>query len=723
MGYVSRLGRLLTDLGSRQQRILILKELRETLRDRRTIVTLFAMPLLLYPLLGLALRFLTLQQHLQGQAEYCIAAESDEDATWLLKALRLGEERMTQQYRATGFLDDASEDRPMVNFLVLDRKEQGRLEHVVASGEADVGIRINYLDQQITYDLQGAHVETVLCEGSLASREAADYVEDRINAVSGLMTAPLSRPASLRPALPLSGRSQSVAPQQQSTALLSLLPLVLLLMTVTGGVYPAIDLTAGERERDTLESLMTLPLPRYRLLFAKFIAVVTVTLLTGMMNLIAMCVTMYTLQLETLLFGPEGLSALLVLKLFLVLVVFGFFYATLLLLLTCSARSFKEAQAYLIPLLMLSLAPGMSIAMPGWNLDYQTAMMPLMNMLLLARELFEGETSLGPAIVALITTAGYGVLALYAASRIFGNDAVAHGSSSSWSDLLRRPEVGALRPSLPMAATLLAALIPGYIFTSGFLARFVGLSMDIRLMASGVTTILLFGVFPLAVLKWYRVDWNSALQLRTTRGDCWPAALMLGLFAWPWMFELVRGMNALGWTTFGDRQFNQVSELLAAWQSIPFPVLLLVMAVLPGICEELFFRGVLMSGLRQRFSWRVSILFSALAFGAFHVVLAGGISPERIIPSTIMGLLLGWVVWESGSVLPAVLMHVVHNSTLLLLARYRDQIAVWANGLGVDHHLPPLWLAISAVCLLLGALILRRRNGFEWHPIPERVSA
>ncbi|MFN3158537.1 MAG: ABC transporter permease subunit [Rubinisphaera brasiliensis] len=723
MSVVSRFGGLLAGLMGRQERILILKELRETLRDRRTIVTLFAMPLLLYPLLGLAFRFLALQQASTGPPEYCIAIENDEDATWLLHAMRLGEERMEQQFRATGFLDRPTECPPQVSFYVLDRQEPGRLEQIVAGGQADLGVRIHYRDQMMTRDLPGAHVETVKCDGSLVSHEAADYIEERLSAITDAMIAPQLRPVSLQIPRGLSEQSHIVEPQRQSTALLSLLPLVLLLMTVTGGVYPAIDLTAGERERDTLESLMALPLPRYRILFAKFLAVVAVTLLTGLMNLLAMCVTMYSLQLESMLFGADGLTALLVFKLFTVLVVFGFFYATLLLLLTCSARSFKEAQAYLIPLLMLSLAPGVSIAMPGWELNYQTALLPLMNMLLLARELFENTASLGPSLLALLATAAYGVVALYAASRIFGNDAVSHGSSSNWAELFRRPEKRVAAPSLVMSFGLLLALIPAYIFASGFLARFVDLSMDWRLLMSGVTTILLFGVFPLAVLKWYRVDWNTALRLRTTRVFSWPAALLMGLFAWPWIFELVRLTNSWGWTSFGDRQFNQVSALLDSWSATPFPVLLLVMAVLPGICEELFFRGVLLSGLRRRFSWRMSILLSALAFGAFHVVLAGGLSPERIVPSTVMGLLLGWVAWEAGSVLPAVLLHVVHNSTLLTLARYRDEIALYTQGLGVDYHLPPLWLAISAVCLFLGAIMMHRRNSLAWHPVPKHVSA
>ena len=71
-------------------------------------------------------------------------------------------------------------------------------------------------------------------------------------------------------------------------SLAAVVPFILILMTITGAVYPAIDLTAGERERGTLEILVAAPVPRLGLLFAKYVAVVTVAILTALVNLLAM---------------------------------------------------------------------------------------------------------------------------------------------------------------------------------------------------------------------------------------------------------------------------------------------------------------------------------------------------------------------------------------------------------------------------------------------------
>ena len=64
--------------------------------------------------------------------------------------------------------------------------------------------------------------------------------------------------------------------EDESFQIASLIPLILILMTITGAVYPAIDLTAGERERGTLEALMAAPVPRLGLLLAKYFAVLAV---------------------------------------------------------------------------------------------------------------------------------------------------------------------------------------------------------------------------------------------------------------------------------------------------------------------------------------------------------------------------------------------------------------------------------------------------------------
>src|SRR5262249_55320756 len=87
-----------------------------------------------------------------------------------------------------------------------------------------------------------------------------------------------------------------------------LLPLVLILMTITGAVYPAIDLTAGERERGTLEVLIAAPVPRWALLAAKYVAVVSVAVLTALMNLGSMTLTLWATGLGQAVLDEKALT-------------------------------------------------------------------------------------------------------------------------------------------------------------------------------------------------------------------------------------------------------------------------------------------------------------------------------------------------------------------------------------------------------------------------------
>ena len=112
-------------------------------------------------------------------------------------------------------------------------------------------------------------------------------------------------------------------------------------MTITGAVYPAIDLTAGERERGTLETLIAAPISRAALLVAKYAAVLMVAVLTAIVNIVAMTVTVLTSGLGRQLF-PDRLSITLVIEILGLLILFAAFFSAILLALTSFAAVLKR---------------------------------------------------------------------------------------------------------------------------------------------------------------------------------------------------------------------------------------------------------------------------------------------------------------------------------------------------------------------------------------------
>ena len=98
------------------------------------------------------------------------------------------------------------------------------------------------------------------------------------------------------------------------------------------------------------------------------------------------------------------------------------------------------------------------------------------------------------------------------------------------------------------------------------------------------------------------------------------------------------------------------------------------------MCEEFFFRGYLLIALERSMSGTRAVLLSSILFGLFHLVAIEQLHFERLIPSTCLGLVLGWVCLRSGSVLPGMLLHAIHNSLLLVAAYYQERLVVLGLG-------------------------------------------
>jgi ABC-2 type transport system permease protein/sodium transport system permease protein len=582
------------------------------------------------------------------------------------------------------------------------------LERQVTTGVVDLAIIIQEEPSADgTVDLRAPlRCELIYRENSAVGKATLDYLQRRFRAVNDRYLHQKLISLGEEPTLPTQATSRAVGGSGAAFSLTTLIPLVLILMTITGAVYPAIDLTAGERERGTLEALMAAPVPRLGLLAAKYVAVVTVALLTAGANLLAMIITLLTTGLGKILFGQSGLSPLVVLEVFALLVLFAGFFSAVLLAVTSFARSFKEAQAYLIPLMLLSLAPALISLAPGVEFDELLAVTPLVNIVLLARDLFEGGVDPTPATVAILSTALYALAAIGLAARTFGTDAILYGSEATWSDLFRRPSGARRVPTVSGAMMVLAVLFPCYFLVTGVLAQLAIDSLSARLMLTGVATAVLFGGFPLlaAILQGLpRVD---VFRLRPAHPIAVLGAAVLGLSLWPIAHEIFLLNETIGLATLSEERIESAHQLLDSWHQVSPLLVLAALAVAPAVCEELLFRGYLQGAFLAATSPRKSILITAGLFGLFHVLATNVLMTERLLPSSFLGLILGWVCWRSGSVFPGMLLHACHNGLLLMLGYYKDELVKWGWGLQEQSHMPAEWLAAAAVGLVVGLALV-----------------
>ena len=534
------------------------KELRETLRDRRTIITLVLMPLLVYPLLSMALnRFLiTATAGTSEASPYTIGVGSDREGELLLAWL---EDPMSQPPDA---IVRASEGRIATFRVVNTMSEDITPEDALKSNKIDLAASIQPGDPP--------RIELTSFNGDLASGASLRILTERLQwlrlgraeSLAGTLASDYAPPAEVR--------VQRVGEVGKPSMLGTIVPLVLVLMTITGAVYPAIDLTAGERERGTMEALMASPVPRSYILFSKYVAVVVVALLTAMANLLAMFTTLWAGRLLPLLTGGEAFPWLAVLQILGLLVLFSGFFAAVLLSLTSFARSFKEAQAYLIPVMLLSLTPGMLSLMPGVTLKGPLAIAPLINIVLLAREVLQGTAQAAPAVITVLSTFGYAAAAIAIASKLFGSDAVSRTSGQSVASMLKRPTRRSSVPSPQTAAMTLALLVPTYYLVSNILIRIVpDFSIAWVLVLNAVALVLTFGLIPLAAVILARCEFPTTYQLSAPRPLALLGALLIGLGAWGIAHESFVIAKQLGIGGLDAERIEKTKQTIEALKGAP----------------------------------------------------------------------------------------------------------------------------------------------------------
>lgn len=401
------------------------KELRESLRDRRTVLTLVLMPLLLYPVLGVAFQTLVMSHKAEQEGPvYRIGVPDEATGRFLSGVWRLN--RAEADREPPPYLAPYPRVKLFTGVDLVAGLRDGQLDVTIRpKREKGDGGRIE--------DRDHTALEVLYRPDSPTSCEAVRWLLS-LNAEAFRQEAGDRR---VYERLYVDPEALDVPRREAASLVPVLVPLILILMTMTGAVYPAIDLTAGERERGTLEILVAAPIPRLSVLLAKYVAVVTVALLTACVNLGTMAVTLQVTGLGRGVFG-ESVTWLTFLQVLALLVLFALFFSGVLLALTSFARSFKEAQAYLIPLMLLCLMPGVMALVPGLTPAGPLALVPLVNIVLLARDVFAGTATPGVAAAVVAVTLLYALAALALAARVFGTEAVLSSEGGTWADLFRR---------------------------------------------------------------------------------------------------------------------------------------------------------------------------------------------------------------------------------------------------------------------------------------------
>ena len=216
---------------------------------------------------------------------------------------------------------------------------------------------------------------------------------------------------------PLTINQLSVQPQE--SLYLRLLPYFIVLMCFIGALYPAIDLIAGEKERNTLETILICPVSRFEILLGKLLVTILSGFIASLLTFISLSLTLSLGLTDDELQLHKVLSPLAISNYLLMLLPLACLFASLLLTLSTVARNFKEAQSYIMPFNFLILIPAFYALLPGVELDTKLAMMPVLNVTLALRDIWSGNLELGIVFIILTSSTIYSLMMISLCTYLF----------------------------------------------------------------------------------------------------------------------------------------------------------------------------------------------------------------------------------------------------------------------------------------------------------------
>jgi len=668
-------------------KVVFFKELRETLRDRRSLAVMFGIPLLLYPLVAIGISGIGVAKLKRAAEETRTVALLDaEGVPHLAKMIRENPKFKLAPDTSADEALAALKDRRIDAILNPPKDAERRAlasEEVVISLDLDRSRTESAVIEQRLLKLLGDYEKWVIGE-RLRTRNVPDTV--------------------LRP---VQAQTIDVATggQRLGMMLALMLPNILLVTGMLGAFFPALNATTTEREAGTLETLLVTPAGRTELLVAKGILVLLSSFLTAGLNLVSMSLVLWkALSMIEAFKGVLDINATAMLLTYLAALPALIFFSAVVLVVGLLARNFREANAFATPVMLIPLA-SVAISMAEPAITPGILVTPVASTTVIIREVLTGHVTLGAYVLAFASSLLYAGIMVSLAARLFSTEQLVNPAWEplSLKGLRKTAQIGRGPRRLPAIDEALILFVVCLLLLF-YLGDVVG---GPRLLPKVVATQILLVLGPALLFAFLgRYDWVRTFSLRRPG---WPAIIggvCLGIGLTP----VVRYLG-----TFQDWFWPRDTESMRAHAEMFIRPLMehpwlisAVVGVMAGVCEELLYRGPIFAALRRRLSIWPAIAASAVLFAAAHLDVHG--LPIR----TGLGMLLGYLVWRTGSILPAMIAHGLYDAAQLAYAAI--MIRTYGSGAEGDIAVANLGSTVNLVqlgigCLLTGAglyLVTRR---------------
>lgn len=618
------------------------KEMMDIFRDKKTMIIMVLVPLFLYPcmMLGMLLIMNNITKESLEKTYQVGIVESEEAEE--IQALLLDDKDEYEYFFEVSAIEsieagvDGLNDKSLDAYVSTSLTEDGRTEYSVGyfSSSADSVTASGYVEEILRNyrnNLRNALIE-----------EAMGDTEPVLN--------------------PIVISQRNIASTEEAAGSLFgyIIPFMLITSILMGAIYPAIDVTAGERERGTLETMMTLPIKSSEMMFSKFMAVSTIAVVSALLNLLSMFLVgiyMYdSMQLASTELANMNLWSFVpsVVGLLICMPIFSMFASAVCLCVCIFAKSFKEANNYSTPVLLVFMFASMAGMLPNATLTYKTAMIPIVNVALFIKSIFELQFEWECILLVMVSNIIYSVAAVMLMSKLFSSEDILFGEGFRGVRFLEKRSN--MKPNQ----------MPGFgdtVLMFGFLLLLMvyassSLVLRLGIWGTGVVQCIILAV-PVFYAWYMKADFKKLFSLKAPKWN----HLLGGVCLWlgVWLFEQVVLVVLSRWF---PSLLETSADLNAIIADAGFLPAFIVVGICPAIAEEAAFRGFLFGALKNKQKAWVAIFVSAVLFGAYHMNLL------QFIGATMMGTALGYVAYASGSIWVGVLMHFINNGLSVVFQYY-----------------------------------------------------
>ncbi len=389
------------------------KEMTDTLRDRRTLIFMLAVPLAAIPLL-----LMVISNLMTGQIE----KEMERTSMVLVQGMEfLPDDLRGDLNGAESFTIESDTDSDLN--VMIERVRSGDIDALMVvpksfdkaiALESPTEIEIFYDEAEIRSDFAVDRLDSILA----SFRKATISARLRKHEISEDVIKPFD----------ITSRNVASMKKVAGETIGAMLPYLIIIMCFMGAMYPAIDLAAGEKERGTLETLLVSPASRGEFVVGKYLVILSTGTVAALLSMVSLTFSLNYMASGIMKFTGEILSIdfdlTTVILVFMIVLPLAGIFSAILLSVSIFARSFKEAQSYITALNMFIILPAFVSLLPGVELDYKIALIPVVNVSMIIKEAVSGSVQWNYVIATFVSTNVLAAALLYFAKKWFERESV-----------------------------------------------------------------------------------------------------------------------------------------------------------------------------------------------------------------------------------------------------------------------------------------------------------